>query len=106
MKKALAWLVKIKDRLLKRPISSRLTVEELNLAELLIIKHVQSSHFSSELTSLGIKDSARRGSKLYDLRPMIDDDDILVVHGRLRHADSPYNLRHPVILPHDHPVAT
>ena len=91
------------------------TVEDLRQAELEIIKLVQAEAFPEEiriLTSLKVnrgdvnRDLARernntikKCSSLFRLDPLVDDDDILRVGGRIRKASLSLEFKHPAILP-------
>ena len=41
---------------------------------------------------------------LENMNPMKDEDGLLRIDGRLRHADISYESKHPVILPKEHPI--
>lgn len=91
------------------------TVQELQLAEIEIIKLVQQESFSEEikiLSSLECKYGAvnrevtkirkkmlSQSSSLYKLDPFIDKAGLLRVGGRIRHMDIDTQGKHPVILP-------
>ena len=84
-------------------------VEELRHAEYEIIKAIQKKVFSKEIAFLSetAKPSQERErytslkklSAIGRLDPFIDQDGLLRVGGRIRHADLPFNEKHPVILP-------
>lgn len=46
-----------------------------------------------------------RRSKLWPLKPILDEGGILKCDGRLRNADSlPWEIHHPIILPRNHQI--
>jgi len=88
------------------------SVEELHLAEIEIIKATQKEAFQQEFAYLqGVRStqerekcSFKRGpmkkvSPMRRLDPFMDHEDILCVDGRIRHADLPFQEKHPLILP-------
>ena len=112
LKKAVAWLLRIKTYLLtlKRKLDqtklnlSSFTVEELQVANLELIKYVQSQHFPSLIGQLSREYSTAKQLKLprylQKLSPVISDG-ILRVGGRLKNAPVAYDVKHPIILPSD-----
>ncbi|XP_064639582.1 uncharacterized protein LOC135494836 [Lineus longissimus] len=126
-KRAVAVCLKFKERLLNRTARfstyKPVTAEEIAQAEMLILKTVQAEAYSEEMPILrGIKavddnadqkgstnrDSCRRrdlvlkkSSSLYRLDPYLDENDIIRVGGRIRRANVPRGVKHPVLLPKD-----
>ena len=124
-KRAVATCLRLKSllqgRLLKKQKSSihsdlseykSVTVQELDQAEIEIIKQVQAKAFSEELKCLQMLQSGddrharrirnnhlKKSSSLSRLDPFIDQNGILRVGGRLRRANLSDTLKHPVILP-------
>ena len=98
------------------------SVEEMRRAELAIIKSVQKGAFAQEikiLNSLEVHDdvtsrdlarkrnsSMKRTSSLYRLDPFLDENGLLRVGGRIRHAFVSYDVKHPVIIPSKGHVTT
>ena len=112
LKKAVAWLLRIKTYLLtikpkfdptKLNLSS-FTVEELQVANLELIKYIQGQHFSSLVGQLSLEHSTAKQLKLpryvQKLSPVISDG-ILRVGGSLKNAPVAYDVKHPIILPSD-----
>ena len=103
-----------------RPQEGPPTVRELEGAERTIFKSVQHKHFSAEIGKLerltANKDmfpdrySARarnsalkHTSCLYRLDPFLDGQGVLRVGGRLKNAVTPFEVRHPILVPkNDH----
>ncbi|KAI4884310.1 hypothetical protein NFI96_008914, partial [Prochilodus magdalenae] len=130
LKKATAWLLRIKNTLLKlskrrkelsqchsqaemekemssfrRKLAKKtLTVEELQRAEQDIVRYCQQKKFHEEILALKRNKHVRKGSHLCKLNPVLIDG-ILRVGGRLRRAAIPEEAKHPSILPKDHRVS-
>lgn len=79
-------------------IGGPLEVDELRKAERLIVKVLQSLHFSKEIQELR-KGEVRCNNQLARLKPFLDVDDIVRVGGRLEHANIPFDQKHPILLP-------
>ena len=105
-KRALAWWLRLKENLLHRKSEncSNLTVSEVRTAEILLIQHVQSEVYGDEISKLSASKCCK-SSKLRDLSPFINDQGLLCVGGRLKHASLGTESKHPYIIPHDHIVA-
>ena len=77
------------------------------MAENTIIKYVQESHFSEEIKCLKDSDMhIKKTSPIVSLNPMLGEDNILRVGGRLKHGPFAYDAKHPVILPQNHHLVT
>ncbi|XP_028414792.1 uncharacterized protein LOC114537879 [Dendronephthya gigantea] len=85
----------------KSPINSRdtsivLQNVEIKTAELFWIRKAQAESFVNK----------QKDKRLLKFCPIVDKEGILRVDGRLRLAeDLPYDTRHPIILPKDHPIS-
>ncbi|XP_055314000.1 uncharacterized protein LOC129575097 [Sitodiplosis mosellana] len=82
------------------------TVEELERAEIAIIRWVQHEHFGAELNTLTNNEPISRKNKLFRLAPFIDSSGMLRVGGRLTNALIPYSEKFPLILPSKHRIAS
>lgn len=80
--------------------SSKLTVEDLDRAELAIIKFCQGQRFPEELASLEKGQHIKISSHLHKLCPQLQDG-ILRVGGRLCRLAMPVEVKHPIILTKD-----
>ena len=130
-KRAIANCTNLKNRLKSRipdPGSSdrrtkdavKINVEDLQKAELQIIRIVQEREFAEEIKTLRslqkndpkredevkIKTSLKKTSCLYRLQPFIDSHGVLRVGGRLKRSDLPYHVKHPAIIPRKGHVTT
>lgn len=106
-KKAIAWLMKWRARLLEKNKERRkeeITVKDLKCAEKMVIKHVQSQKYEQEVKRLKAGSVIHKSSSIRSLLPMMNEDEILCVGGRLRNMKNQDVCKHPCILPHDHPV--
>ncbi|XP_055605004.1 uncharacterized protein LOC129753231 [Uranotaenia lowii] len=81
------------------------TVEELDIAEMVLVKLAQSEGFENEITLLKKGSYVPKQSPIRLLNPLVDEKGILRVGGRLKLADQPYVTRHPILLPNFHPLA-
>ncbi|KAL7834870.1 hypothetical protein SRHO_G00291170 [Serrasalmus rhombeus] len=123
LRKAVAWILKVKNILIylcrkrkeleaslpqseiRRMIQSlknefrgsNLTVEDLKVAELEIIRFSQQQKFSEEISALRKGDRLKKGSHIYKLNPILQDG-ILRVGGRLYKSTMPEEVKHPAIL--------
>ena len=88
--------------------SVMLRVKDLQTAELFLIKAAQSKAFPEETEALATKShqengivgkSVKRTSPIHRLKPIVDDDGVLRVGGRLHQTELPYDVKHPVLLP-------
>ena len=98
LKRAVAWLLRLKSMLLKKGKSIGLPVlstEELQHAETALIIHVQGSAFPSNL----------KESNVQKLSPTFNSDGLMCVGGRLSNAPIPDEAMHPILLPSTHPVS-
>ncbi|XP_025268215.1 uncharacterized protein LOC112639179 [Camponotus floridanus] len=79
--------------------STALLPGELDSSLLRWLRVVQGVHYAAELAAVRESRPMPRGSHLVRLHPFIDDEGILRVGGRLKHAILTYDERHPMIAP-------
>ena len=110
LKRAIAWLLHFKQWLRRKQTDMRhnkdISVQDLQEAEKVLIKHVQKRHYTKEisgLTSSHFKDSSIRS--LRSLDPVLDTDGILRVGGRMKFSSVNEVSKQPVIIPFSHPIA-
>ena len=70
-----------------------------------IIKQAQQEKLSHVLSSLQSRKTLPESCKFADLSPSLDRDDTIRVGGRLKNANITFSIKHPVLIPKDHPVA-
>ncbi|XP_043245749.1 uncharacterized protein LOC122393608 [Amphibalanus amphitrite] len=73
--------------------------EELDEAEVLILRRAQRAAYPEETRSLALGNELPKRSGLLPLSPYSSDDGLMRVGGRLENAPIPEDARHPVILP-------
>lgn len=79
-----------------------LNAEEINHAEEILIRLVQSTAFESDIQNL--KNGKLVSNKLKFLNVFLDDKGILRVGGRLAHANINYDSKHQMLLPKGHKI--
>ncbi|XP_015430609.1 PREDICTED: uncharacterized protein LOC107187115 [Dufourea novaeangliae] len=79
-----------------------LTPEEIQAAHLSIIRLVQKEAFTSDMQNLKLGKSVNKASKLINLHPFLDKEEILRVGGRLKHAPISFDQKYPILLPRKH----
>ncbi|XP_055604767.1 uncharacterized protein LOC129753000 [Uranotaenia lowii] len=92
---------------LGKPAEERIKTTRIKLCELIdaekqLVRLVQKEAFSSELKDLRKSGFVHRSSRLRWLVPMIRDDGILCIGGRLEHSDLSTESKHPMIIPGNH----
>ncbi|XP_060605456.1 uncharacterized protein LOC132757974 [Ruditapes philippinarum] len=120
LKRAVAWIMKVRERLLhsiqyKRnvvvdhphPVDHKfLTVQDLEKAEFTVLSYIQRNAFSREIASLSSGQSKlKRDSSIRNLDPVLDNG-ILRVGGRLNESAMPTEMKNPFILPKNCQVST
>ena len=90
-----------------------LSVSQMREAEKEIIKYVQKQAFAEDMQTLkqitretkgkGKNSAVRKGSSLYKLDPVLEND-LIRVGGRLHQAPIKNDAKHPIILSRKHPV--
>ena len=105
LKRAVAWLLRLKSVLRKQKTSKGgLTVDEINQAQIVIVKHAQQKAYSKEISRLTDGKPLNTSSPLIALCPILDVDGVLRVGGRLKHAPVLVG-RHPILIPHTDCIA-
>jgi hypothetical protein len=103
--KAIAWLLRFKKWLrCKRTanIRGRLTVEEINVAEMAVVMAMQRKFYCDELSALKSNKVVSKESKIYTLEPFLDRHGIIRVGGRLLSAPIDYSAKYPAVIPKEH----
>ena len=78
---------------------SPFNANEIKTARKLLIKYEQNRTFGEEIQRIKEGKLVKKNHWLYKLCPLIDEDGILRVGGRLSNAPIPNNHKHPIILP-------
>lgn len=82
------------------------SISELLKAKAVIIRSVQHSSFKDKFNCLEGGQAFPKKSTLKKLNPIVDEDGLLHVGGRLSCADLTKEEKHPLIIPHTHRIAT
>ncbi|RLU25950.1 hypothetical protein DMN91_002113 [Ooceraea biroi] len=80
-----------------------LRAEEIDEAEIHVLRILQSICFQEEIANLKHNGVPGKG-KLANLNPFIDDKGLIRVSGRLRKSDLDFARKHPILLPNRHRV--
>ena len=100
LRRATAWIIKAKLKLIGRDSNAHITASDIALAEKTLISHAQHTAYPEEM--LMSKDGPLpKNGGIRCLLPRLNDDGILVVAGRLHNSDLPLRQREPVVLPHE-----
>lgn len=75
-------------------------------AKVVVIRCVQREAFKEDISRLEKGQKVSKGSQIYKLKPMLDQEGLLRVGGRLSSADLPNDEKHPYILPRRHHAST
>lgn len=79
--------------------------EEKTNAMKYLIRKEQQEHFGKEIIAIEEGKGLPEKSKLESLRPIIDEEELLRLGGRLDRSEIDYEMRHPYIIPHDSRLA-
>ncbi|MES9882937.1 MAG: hypothetical protein ABW185_18875 [Sedimenticola sp.] len=82
------------------------TVDSYRSAEHTVIRAVQREVFNKDLECIADNRPLPGNSPLRSLDPVVDDNGVLRVGGRLSRADISTNERNPIIIPAKHHIAT
>ena len=80
----------------------KLRKTELDKAKLYWVRRVQNEVFTQEIKDLENNRSIRKNSRILTLNPILDDQKILRVSGRLSYSEISREQKHPIILPKEH----
>ncbi|TGZ61758.1 hypothetical protein CRM22_007824 [Opisthorchis felineus] len=110
--KAIAWFRRFIHYLMHKfkrhiimPTVGHLQVKELTAAQMVVVRQVQAEGYGDEITRLKTDTQSKptRVSALRKLCPILLDG-VLCVGGRLQYSSLSLSLKHPPILPSNHPV--
>ncbi|XP_066600735.1 uncharacterized protein [Prorops nasuta] len=80
-----------------------LSNDEINQAEVKILKIVQADRFAYEINCLSNKKEIK-SNQIASLSPILNNDGLICVGGRLKNSKIPFNQKCPVLLPARHHV--
>ena len=94
-------MVRMVIRILRWRKSNRIIseVEVKRNAEKAIIRLMQKKAFQDDVMQLKKRQQLKKTSSIFKLSPFMDEDDIIRVGGRIKNADVPYEVKHPIVLP-------
>lgn len=96
----IAYMLRLKDQFRKKVFKKgRLSLEELQVAEVAIWRYLQQTQLAEVLKTLASNKALGRNHTLSKLNPFIDKDGIIRVGGRLKNASVPDDAKYPIILP-------
>ena len=99
LKKAAALILRLRDKLLKRPVlKGSPTVDELERVENALLITTQREFFERDYIKICQASEGTLKASLMKLNPVCVAG-LLRVGGRLRRASYPYDVKHPIILP-------
>ena len=105
IKRAVAWLVRLKACFKSgTSLKGKLSVDELQIAENLVLRHVQKQAFAKEIKELSNGKSLHPGSSVRSLCPFLAQDGLLRVGGRLNLSNDAL-CKQPILIPHSHPIS-
>ncbi|KRX98369.1 hypothetical protein T4E_7728, partial [Trichinella pseudospiralis] len=77
---------------------------EMQNAENYWIRKAQHERFINEIRQLSGGRQVAANSRLQQFDPLIDEDGLLRIGGRLQNSDLPEGTKHPILLPDKHPI--
>ena len=92
-------LKRIIATVMKWRLKRTITTNELQDAEMRIIRLLQQSHFQTEVNDIKHQSTVKKSSSLRKLDPFLDDHGVLRVGGRISKSSYTCNIVHPIILP-------
>lgn len=103
--RVLAYVLRWKNKTINKiKVNGSLSIREINLTKVVLIKLAQSQMFPQEIHSFKTHGSINSNSKILSLNPFLDSNQLLRVGGRLCNAQIAYDAKHPIILCHKHIV--
>ncbi|KAJ8705579.1 hypothetical protein PYW08_012625 [Mythimna loreyi] len=103
--RVIALLLIFTDRCRRRRVSAAVTAEDLREAELRLLRSTQAESYAEEVAALREGRALPKNSKLRALDPMLFEDGLLRVRGRLGACkELVFGARHPIILDGKHPL--
>ena len=81
------------------------TAAERALAMNYLIRKAQEDSYIKEVTALSHKEQLHEKSRIISLRPILDQEGLIRVGGRLDNAEGEFEMRHPPIIPSESRLA-
>ena len=106
LKKAIAWILAIREALQKKTkVISRLHTEHLEEAENALIAYIQKQHYGDEIKALKDNKPIDKTSSIKALQPVYRNG-LICLGTRLGKGDYPEEFKFPPILPKNHHTST
>lgn len=104
--RAIAWVNRFIDNCRGHKNGNKvLSSSEINKSELMLCMLVQKEVFCDEFQSMKNSQILDKSSKIYNLNPILDADNVVRVFGRIDNAPTiPIYTKRPIIMPKDHYV--
>ena len=100
MKRVIVWIHRYASKEWRQHRKEEMTVEEIQAAEIRIIKLMQQRAYKKEIADIKAGKKLKKGmEKLRKLNPFLDDKELLRVGGRLTNAQDDDAAKFPVIVP-------
>lgn len=96
---------KRKKRGEKKPTINPPTNGEKTKAMIYLIRKTQQEYFKGELSALKENRNVPDRSLIQSLRPILDEDGLIRLGGRLDRSEIDYEMKHPYIIPHESKLA-
>ena len=113
LKITVEWLLRYRHNLLrhrteraKHKSIEPLSVEEMQEAELQILKYLQRNHYIDELQELRYGEPLKRNNKFANLDPFLDVNGVIRVGGRLALAPIAFDSKQQILVPRACAVAS
>ena len=78
--------------------------EEMQKVIRLLLRNSQIESFGQTYQALAAGKPMAVSDHLNKLSPFLDDQNLMRLKGRLRHADASYEMKHPILLSAKHPI--
>lgn len=104
--RVLAYINKFIDIIVsKKKHTGFLTLQNIRKSREMLIKHVQNEYFSEEISRLKNNKPLSKKSRILNLNPILDTNQVLRVGGRLQHSNLDPEMKHPIIIPNQSKLA-
>ena len=81
-----------------------LKTDEIHQAEQIMFRFVQTESFTNVSKLIATSKEISKTLNIDKLSPFVEEDGSIRVKGRLKHSNSDYNAKHPILLTAKHPV--
>lgn len=108
LKRVVAWIIRFKTNCLKKSEESYfkcLSQNEIHNAFKKLVNLAQNEFFEREIRALENGTHIAKSSKILNLNPILDEDKLLRVGGRLENSLLTPDAKHPLLMHHKHHLA-